>query len=71
MKKQQAIKIVKKKDSKPPSRKKEAPKRKRSIESTVQSWITERRDNEETEDRSRNSQFKSWSKNDTIPAEAA
>ena len=70
MKKQ--IKIIKRTDgeSKPPAPKKEKTKKKRSLESTIQGWVTERRENEETEDRSRNSQFAEW-ETDSMPAEAA
>jgi SET domain-containing protein len=44
------------------------PKKKRSVESTIQDWITERRENNDAEHRSRNSQLATWT--DT-PAEAA
>ena len=65
------IKVIKQTDGEPiPSPKKEKPKRKRSIESTIQDWITERRDNEETEDRSRNSDFNAWN-DDSTPAQTA
>ena len=56
------IKIIKRGEgeSTKPAPKKEKPRKKRSMESTVQDWITERRDNEETADRSRNSEFQAW-----------
>lgn len=70
--KKKPIKVIKREDgkTKPPPTNKVKPKKKRSIESTVQDWITERRDNEQTEDRSRNSEFNSWNA-DTTPAEAS
>jgi len=39
------------------------------MESTVQDWIAERRENDDAEHRSRNSQLATWT--DTPPAEAA
>ena len=65
------VKIIKREDGKPktPSPAKEKPEKKRSIEGTIQDWVTERRENADTEDRSRNSEFAAWT-NDTIPAEA-
>ena len=64
------VKIIKRDDGKPktPPPVKEKPGKKRSIEGTIQDWVTERRENADTEDRSRNSQFNAW--NDTFPAEA-
>ena len=63
------VKIIKRSDGKsnepPPERKKA--KKKRSIESTVESWISERRENVDTEDRSRNSKLAAWTA-DAIPA---
>ena len=37
------------------------PKKKRSMESTVKDWITERRENDADETRDRNAQLDSWS----------
>ena len=69
--KKQLVKVIKRTDgeSKPLPPAKVKPKKKRSLESTVQDWITERRENEDTEDRSRNSQFDAWN-SDSRPAEA-
>src|SRR5215207_1934184 len=66
--KKQTVKVIKREDGekKLPSVKKEKPKRKRSMESTVQDWITERRENEDTQDRTRSSQLASWT-DDTPP----
>ena len=58
------IKIIKRIDGNKPAaaeKKKEDKKKKPSVESTVQTWITERRENVETEDRSRNANFARWS----------
>ena len=65
------VKIIKRDDDKPktPSPVKEKSERKRSIEGTIQDWVTERREKADTEIRSRNSKFDSWT-NDAIPAEA-
>lgn len=60
------IKVIKRVDAgviKPPVSKKaknERPKKKRSMESTVKDWITERRENDDAEDASRRSQLDSW-----------
>jgi hypothetical protein len=53
------IKIIKRTDGTPkaPVTAKAKPKRKQTIESTIQNWIAERRENHDTEDRRRNSQF--------------
>ena len=45
------------------------PKKKRSMESTVKDWITERRENDDAEHRSRSSQLASWN-TDLTPTEA-
>ncbi|HEX6123994.1 MAG TPA: hypothetical protein VFZ23_01350 [Pyrinomonadaceae bacterium] len=66
----QGIKIIKRPDGKAkssPPAKAVPKKKKRSLESTIQNWITERRENEDTENRTRNSEFQSWN---TEPAEA-
>lgn len=65
------VKIIKRDDGKPktPSPVKEKPEKKRSIEGTIQDWVTERREKVDTEDRSRNSNFAAWN-TDTIPSEA-
>ena len=67
------IKVIKRNDdgTKPPPTNRKAnsrPKKPRSMESTVQDWITERRENDDAEHRSRNSQLANWT--DT-PTEAA
>ena len=61
------IKIIKKEDgenSQKPANKKADPRAKkpRSLESTVQNWITERREKDEAEDQSRRSKIASWNK---------
>jgi hypothetical protein len=68
------IKVIKRNadGTKPPPTNRKAnprPKKPRSMESTVQDWITERRENDDAEHRSRNSQLANWT--DTPPAEAA
>jgi hypothetical protein len=72
MKKKQQVRIIKQTrgESEPPPAKKQSPRKKRSLESTVQGWITERRDNQETADRSRNSEFEDWNA-DTATTETA
>jgi hypothetical protein len=66
------IKIIKRTegDAKtPPPRKKRAkdlPKKERSVAATIQSWITERRENDDAERRSR---VDSWN-TDSTPVEA-
>jgi len=67
------IKVIKRNDdgTKPAPTNRKAnprPKKQRSMESTVQDWITERRENDDAEHRSRNSQLATWT--DT-PSEAA
>jgi hypothetical protein len=69
------IKVIKRDDvgvkSQPTNRKAvQRPKKVRSVESTIQAWITERRDDEEAEHISRKSKFAAW-KPDTKHAEAA
>lgn len=59
----QSIKVIKRPDAgtkKPAAAKKVPEKKKRSVESTIQNWITERRENEATEDATRNSDFQAW-----------
>ena len=70
--KKQLVKIIKRTDgeSKPPSPPKKKAKKKRSVESTIQGWITERRENETTEIRSDNSQLASWCDDTSAPADA-
>ena len=77
--KKQVIKVIKQGDGVPkkippaankPS--KERPKKPRSLESTVKDWITERRENDDAENRSRNSQLAEWDTDtDPVPAESA
>lgn len=70
--KKQLIKVIKQTDGSMPASsaaKKGSQKNKPSIENTVQSWITERRDKADRDDRLRNSQFSAWN-TDAIPAEA-
>jgi hypothetical protein len=59
------IKVIKRNEggekSPPPAAKTAKPKKKRSMESTVKDWITERRENDADETRDRNSQLDSWS----------
>ena len=67
------IKVIKRNldGTKPPPTNRKAnprPKKPRSMESTIQDWITERRENDDAEHRSRNSQLATWT--DT-PSEAA
>jgi len=74
--KKQVIKIIKQSDGVPkipPAAKKSAkerPAKQRSLESTVKDWITERRENDDAENRSRNSQLAEWD-TDPVPAESA
>lgn len=68
------IKIIKRKEGPvnvPPTNKaaNQRPKKPKSMESTVKDWITERRENDDAEDRSRRSQLNSWNDEPT-PAEA-
>lgn len=69
------IKVIKRIDAgvvKPPVSKKaknEKPKKQRSMESTVKDWITERRENDDAEDKDRRSQLDSWNP-DLTPNEA-
>ena len=53
----------------PPTNKKagKRPKKDRTMENTVKDWITERRENDDAENRSLNSQLADWNA-DTIPA---
>jgi hypothetical protein len=59
------IKVIKRDDAgvvKPPASKKtknQKPKKQRSLEGTVKDWITERRENDDAEDRDRRSQLDS------------
>lgn len=66
------VKIIKRSegDTRSPKIKKEKPKRKRSIESTIQDWITERRETTDIENETRSSQFNT-SNPDAIPSKAA
>ena len=68
----QVVKIIKRADgeSKTPSRKKQKPKKKRSIESTIQDWITESRENTDVGNRTRSSEFAAWN-TEAVPAEVA
>jgi hypothetical protein len=68
----QPVKIIKRNEgeSKPPTKKKEKPKKKRSIESTIKDWITERRETTDIGIQTRSSQFNAWNP-DSIPAKAA
>jgi hypothetical protein len=66
------IKVIKREDVTPkasPTNKKAAKRLKpdRSMENTVKDWITERRENDDAESRSLNSQLADWN-TDTIPA---
>jgi len=68
------IKVIKRNEVEvklPPTNRKATarPKKPRSVESTIQDWISERRENNDAEHRSRNSQFAAWT-TDSIPAEA-
>ncbi len=69
------IKVIKRNEggakSPPPSKKakNEKSKKQRSMESTVKDWITERRENDDAEDRDRRSQLDSWD-TDLTPNEA-
>jgi len=68
------IKIIKKDEGGiklPPSNKTAIPrpKKQKSVESTVKDWITERRENDDAETRSRNSQLDAWN-TDPTPADA-
>jgi hypothetical protein len=70
------IKIIKREEAglkKPPPTNKKASqraKKPRSVESTIKDWITERRENDDAENRSRNSQLATWN-TDRVPAKAA
>ena len=70
------IKIIKRDEAtitkSPPTNKKanQRPKKPRSVENTIKDWITERRENDDAENRSRNSQLATWSTDD-VPAKAA
>lgn len=68
------IKIIKRNDvgvKVPPTNRKAnaRPKKPRSVESTIKDWITERRENDDAEHRSRTSQLATWT-TDRRPAEA-
>jgi hypothetical protein len=71
------IKIIKREDAgltkSPPTNKKASrrPKKPRSVESTIKDWITERRENDDAENRSRNSQLATWKTDNRVPAKAA
>ena len=60
------IKIIKKEDGEnsPPTNKKAnpRPKKPRSVESTIQNWITERREKDEADNKSRRSTIASWNR---------
>jgi hypothetical protein len=70
--KKQSVKIIKRDDevSKAPQTRKEKPKKKRSIESTIQDWITERREDTDSRNRSLKTQFAAWNTK-AAPAETA
>ena len=63
------VKIIKRDDtkSKTPAPVNDKPKKTRSIEGTIKDWVTERRENIDTETRIRNSKFAAWD-TDAIPA---
>jgi len=65
------VKIIKRDDGKPktPSPVKKKPEKTRSIEGTIKDWVTERRENNATETRVRNSKFSAWN-SDAVPAKA-
>ena len=68
------IKVIKREEGGvklPPTNKtsNQRPKKQKSVESTIKDWITERRENDDAEDRSRRSQLDSWDI-DPTPAEA-
>jgi hypothetical protein len=65
------IKIIKRDDEakKAPVAKRPAkPKKPRSVENTIQGWISERRENNDAEDRSRKVEWASWN-TDLAPAD--
>jgi hypothetical protein len=65
------IKIIKRDDNKakkaPVSKRPAKPKKQRTVENTVQGWISERRENDDAENRSRKVEWASW-KADLVPA---
>ena len=65
------VKIIKRGDGKPKTASpvKQKPKKKRSIEGTIQDWVNERRENIDTENRTRNSKFAAWNA-DAVQAES-
>lgn len=65
------VKIVKRTEVKSvaQSSKKKKAKKKRSIESTIQDWITERRENEDSGNRTLNDQLANWNA-EAAPTEA-
>ncbi len=73
--KKPSIKVIKRKDGgtkSPPDTgkaKKASRKKERGVESTIQGWIAERRENDDAETRSRNSEFDAWNTDDS-PSEA-
>jgi hypothetical protein len=66
------VKVIKRTDGKTvaPSSKKKKAKKKRSIESTIQDWITERRENEDSGNRTRSAQLADWNA-EAAPTKAA
>ncbi len=69
------IKVIKREESETKSpmpdaveEKKANRKKERSVESTIQGWITERRENDDAESRTRNTEFDAWD-TDSLPAE--
>ncbi len=58
------IKIIKRDDNqakKPPASKRPAKRKKqRTVENTIQGWISERRENDDAENRSREVEWDSW-----------
>ncbi len=72
--KKPSIKIIKREEGEPKSpadavkTKKANRKKERSVENTIQGWITERRENDDAENRTRNSEFDAW-ESETHPTE--
>jgi len=68
------IKVIKREEGEtksPPDAiktKKAKRKKERSVESTIQGWIAERRENDDAESRTRNTEFDAWDTDD-LPAE--
>ena len=74
--KNRVIKVIKRNESvpvRPPATKsfKITPKKKPTVADTIKTWIDERRENNDAEDRSRRKQFTAWTPDEVIHATAS